>query len=445
MATKVVVPLLGEGVEEVTVLQWLVKEGDSVEEYDGLVEIETDKVVTEIPSPTTGTVLKIEIPEQGSTAPVGMTLAWIGEPGEAIPDSDIDTGEAEQEGPGLISTDQSVPPAVEKPLGETVQTTGTTVADQIESPAITAPTLQVGRDSNLGFISPIVAKIAGENNVDLNQVRGTGLNGRITKKDILTYLESSQKTASPSIPVPPSTGLSDRVIRPGTVMPLSTIRKRIAEHMVMSKRTSAHVTTLMEADMSRVVAHRSANKEAFGRDGARLTFTAYFVDAAVKALKDFPMVNSSWSDEGILLHKEINIGMATDLGEDGLIVPVIKKADELSLLGIARAVNDLANRARSKKLSPSDVQGATFSITNHGVSGSLLATPIINQPQSSILGIGAIQKRVTVISEEFGNDTIAIRPMIYLTLTFDHRILDGAGADHYLAKVVESLEAWSVG
>jgi 2-oxoglutarate dehydrogenase E2 component (dihydrolipoamide succinyltransferase) len=225
-------------------------------------------------------------------------------------------------------------------------------------------------------------------------------------------------------------------------MPLSTIRKRIAEHMVMSKRTSAHVTTLMEADMSRVVAHRSANKEAFARDGVRLTFTAYFVSAAVDGLKAFPMVNSSWSDEGILLHKDINIGMATDLGEEGLIVPVIKNADGLSLLGIARAVNDLAERARGKKLNPAEVQGATLSITNHGVTGSLLATPIINQPQSAILGVGAIQKRVTVVPDQFGGDTIAIHPMIYLTLTFDHRILDGASADRYLARVVESLVNW---
>jgi 2-oxoglutarate dehydrogenase E2 component (dihydrolipoamide succinyltransferase) len=221
------------------------------------------------------------------------------------------------------------------------------------------------------------------------------------------------------------------------------MRKRIAEHMVMSKRTSPHVTTVMEADMSRVMAHRAANKAAFERDGARLTFTAYFVAAVVRALKAYPLVNASWREEGILPHQQINIGMATDLGEAGLIVPVIKNAAELSLLGIARAVNDLATRARAKQLKPDDVQGGTFSITNHGVSGSLFASPIINQPQCAIMGVGAIQKRVIVVSDEAGNDAMTIRPMVYLTLTFDHRILDGAIADHFLAKVVESLEKWS--
>jgi 2-oxoglutarate dehydrogenase E2 component (dihydrolipoamide succinyltransferase) len=199
----------------------------------------------------------------------------------------------------------------------------------------------------------------------------------------------------------------------------------------------------MEADLSRVAAHRKINKEAFAENGARLTFTAYFVAATVEALKAHPLVNSSWTDEGLLIHEAINIGMATDLGAEGLIVPVIKRADELSLLGIARTINDLADRARSKKLAPADVQDATFSITNHGVSGSLMATPIINQPQCGILGTGAIEKRVVVVRDEFGNDTIAIRPMVYVTLTFDHRILDGAAADHFLAKIIEVLENWN--
>jgi 2-oxoglutarate dehydrogenase E2 component (dihydrolipoamide succinyltransferase) len=212
--------------------------------------------------------------------------------------------------------------------------------------------------------------------------------------------------------------------------------------MIMSKRTSAHVTTLMEADMSRVVAHRESNKTDFSRQGARLTFTAYFVAAAVEALKTYPIVNSSWTDQGIQIHPDINIGMATDLGEEGLIVPVIKQADHRSLLGIAREVNDLAFRARSKDLKPADVQNATFSITNHGVTGSLMATPIINQPQVAILGVGTIKKDVVVITDDLGNDSIAIRPMIYLTLTFDHRVLDGAGADRFLGKVVDVLENW---
>jgi len=218
----------------------------------------------------------------------------------------------------------------------------------------------------------------------------------------------------------------------------TAIRKQIAEHMVMSKHTSPHVLTVMEADMSRVAKHRFANKEIFARDGINLTFTAYFMMAIVAGLKNYPTVNSSWSDEGILVHKAVNIGMATSLGEDGLIVPVIKSADNLSLLAMARSVNDLANRARSKKLQPDDVKGGTFTLTNHGISGSLLAYPVINQPQCGILGVGAMQKRVVVI-----DDAIAIRPMVYLSFVFDHRILDGASADWFLAKVKETLENWS--
>jgi len=238
---------------------------------------------------------------------------------------------------------------------------------------------------------------------------------------------------------------------PGELVPFTAVRRAIAEHMVLSKHTSPHVTTVMEVDLSRVIAHRQANKEVFARDGVNLTFTAYFVAASVTALKAYPIVNSSFTDEGILIHKELNIGMATSMGEAGLIVPVIKNADSLSLLGLARAINDLANRARSRQLKPDEVKGGTFTITNHGatsagtpgsgLSGSLFATPIINQPQCAILGVGAIQKRVVVMSEA-GSDAIAIRPMAYLGLTFDHRILDGVMADNFLAKVVQTLQNW---
>ena len=220
------------------------------------------------------------------------------------------------------------------------------------------------------------------------------------------------------------------------------MRRRIAEHMLESKRTSPHVTTVFEADLSKVVAHRQFHKAAFEQDGIRLTYTAYFLAAAATALKAYPIVNSSWSDDGLILHRKINIGMATSLGEEGLIVPVVRRADELSLRGIARSVNDLANRARTRQLKPDEVSGGTFSITNHGVSGSLFAMPIINQPQCAILGIGKLQKRVVVLADDSGYDTIAVRPMVYLTLTFDHRILDGAVAAYFLAKVVETLENW---
>jgi 2-oxoglutarate dehydrogenase E2 component (dihydrolipoamide succinyltransferase) len=212
--------------------------------------------------------------------------------------------------------------------------------------------------------------------------------------------------------------------------------------MLASKHASPHVLTVMEADMSRVVAHRSANKEAFARDGANLTFTVYFIAAIVAGLKANPMANSSWTEDGILLHHAINIGMATSLGADGLIVPVIKGADGLSLLGMARAVNDLSGRARAKKLHPDEVRGGTFTLTNHGTAGSLFAMPIMNQPQSGILGAGAMQKRAVVVTDSNGGDSIAIRPMVFLSYVFDHRILDGASADAFLAKVKETLEAW---
>jgi len=410
MATKVFVPLLGEGVEEVTVIKWLKKEGDSVNELEPLLEVNTDKVDTEIPAPATGTVLKI-VAEEGLPAKVGSVLAFIGKAGESVD----------------VSSDQvssSTLSSVEKP---------------VVKENVMPDTSHVTRD--IGFISPVVAKIAAEHGVNLQDVAGTGLNGRITKNDVLDYVESGK---TPTADRRPQTATSvPRPLSPVTpvqgdqLIKHTTIRKQIADHMVMSKHTSPHVLTVMEADMSRVAKHRSMNKEIFARDGINLTFTAYFMMAIVAGLKNYPIVNSSWSDDGVLIHKAVNIGMATSLGEDGLIVPVIKGADNHSLLAMARSVNDLANRARSKKLQPDDVKGGTFTLTNHGISGSLLAYPVINQPQCGILGVGAMQKRVIVI-----DDAIAIRPMVYLSFVFDHRILDGASADWFLAKVKETLENW---
>ncbi len=289
-----------------------------------------------------------------------------------------------------------------------------------------------------------MAKIAAERRVDLSQVHGTGMNGRITKNDVLNYVETGKQAApareTPVVEVPPpqvTAGAGDQVMKH------TTIRRQIAEHMVMSQKTSPHVLTVMEADMSRVWAHRTANKDQFARDGVKLTFTAYFIAAIVSALKAYPMVNSTWTDDGLIVHSAVNIGMATSLGDEGLIVPVIKGADNMSLLAIARAVNDLAGRARAKKLQPDDVRGGTFTLTNHGVAGSLFAMPIINQPQSGILGTGALQKRVVVLTDADGNDSIAIRPMVYLSFVFDHRILDGGSADTFLAKVKSTLENWT--
>ena len=416
MPTKVLVPLLGEGVEEVTIVAWLKAEGDVVEEYEGLLEVETDKVVTEIGSPATGVVLKILENEEGKFVSVGTLLAWIGEAGEAVPDGD----EA---------------PADQKPAPAKVD-----VLPEPEPVPLKPATQAMGRDSELGFISPVVAKIAAENSINLHHVNGTGRGGRITKADVLAYGSKPKVEAVPTSGGMPHVPTAAPTLKGATVLLMTSVRRSIAKHMVESRKTSPHVTTVMEVDFSAVMTHRQANKVAFARDGIKLTFTPYFVAATVTALKAFPIVNSSWSDEGIVLHKPINIGMATSLGEDGLIVPVIKNAERLSLLGLAGAVNDLAERARAKQLKPEEVRDGTFSITNHGVSGSLFAMPIINQPQVAILGVGAIQKRVVVVTDANGNDMIAIRPMVYVTLTFDHRVLDGAVADYFLGEVVKGLE-----
>ena len=403
MPTKVLVPLLGEAVEEVTLITWLKAEGDPVEEFEALLEVETDKVVTEIPSPDEGVLLKILENEEGKVLSVGTLLAWVGEAGAEIPLGD--------------EKPRTLPDEKPAPVKESSEPTTKSL------PPNAAPK----RDSALGFISPVVAKIAAEKNIDLHQVTGTGRGGRITKDDLLAYLDSPQKVA---------------ITDSENFIPMTPVRRAIAEHMVRSRRTSPHVTTVMEVDFSAVVAHRKANKEAFAKDGVKLTFTPYFVAATTTALKAFPVANASWSEEGIILHKDINIGMATSLGDEGLIVPVIKNAEKMSLLGLAEKVNDLAERARANKLKPDEVRDGTFTITNHGVSGSLFAMPIINQPQTAILGVGAIQKRVVVVTDDSGADMIAIRPMVYLTLTFDHRILDGAIADYFLTEVVEELEEW---
>jgi 2-oxoglutarate dehydrogenase E2 component (dihydrolipoamide succinyltransferase) len=433
MPTAVIMPELGESVDEATITQWLKQEGDSIREFEPLLEVNTDKVDTEIPSPATGTILKIlASPEQVVQA--GMTLAWIGVAGEEAP-GDAPAPAKPDPAPQAAAFQGETPgPAADSPLsGARSPATGAVKGQTI--PLARRP----GRDPQLGFISPVVARMASENNLDLGAVTGTGKDGRITKLDVQAYLDSGAPPAKPPrVPAP----RAQPAEAPGEIVKHTTMRKAIADHMVMSKRTSPHVTTVMEADMSRVAAHRAAHKAQFARDSANLTYTAYFIAAIAAALKQHPLVNSSWSDAGVRLHRDINIGMATALETDGLIVPVIKAADGLSLLGIARAVNDLASRARSKQLTPDEVRGGTFTLTNHGTSGSLFATPIINQPQCGILGVGMLQKRAVVISGETG-DSIAIRPMVYISLTFDHRILDGASADYFLAAVKGVLEGWA--
>jgi len=428
MASRITLPEMGEGVIEGTLARWLVKEGERIEQFAPIAEVETDKVTTETTSETAGTVLKLCVNE-GETVPVGTVLAYVGEPGETIVENGNGTG-AREGGQHKAAAPEP------QPAPTPVQT----VAEP--------------KGAYTGRISPVVGRIAAEHGVDLGRVAGTGRDGRITKEDVLAYVEAQETTATPSpaspvesrreappaAPVPAKPEVSPAPSSyqdgPADILPLTSIRRSIAEHMVRSVQTSPHVTTVFEFDFSAVAAHRKANKDQYARDGVRLTFTAYIVAATVQALKQHPLVNSSWTDTGILLKREINIGMATAI-DDGLIVPVIKNADGMNLLGLARTINDLTDRARNKQLKPDDVRGGTFSITNHGTTGSLFATPIINQPQCGILGVGAIEKRVKVI-----DDAIAIRPMAFVSFTFDHRILDGASADNFVGTIKELIENW---
>ncbi len=423
MPVKVLVPRLGEGVDELTLVKWLKKEGDPVNELEPLLEVETDKVVTEIPSPASGTLLKIMVPEN-TPAGVGTLIAWIGQPEESA------------SLPGLS--------AVPEPASESVAP-----VSEIQ-PAVNPLPSTVHTGS--GFLSPLVRKLAAEHNLELSKIMGTGLGGRITKQDVLAYLAHPPSPIPASAPVPgkhdaglhttETLGAGTRDMDGESLIFHTSMRRSIAEHMLASKKTSPHVLTVMEVDLSRVLVHRAANRETFSRDGVNLTLTAYFIAAIVAGLKAQPLANSSWTDEGILVHKAINIGMAVALGDAGLIVPVIKHADGLSLLGIARSVNDLAYRAREHKLQPEEVRGGTFTLTNHGTGGSLFAMPIINQPQAGILGVGTMQKRVIAVTDTDGNDLIAIRPMVYLSFVFDHRILDGASADAFLLQLKQTLDNW---
>jgi 2-oxoglutarate dehydrogenase E2 component (dihydrolipoamide succinyltransferase) len=409
MTHTLIMPEMGEGVIEGTISKWLKQVGDYVEQYEAVLEIETDKVTAEATSEVAGYLLEQRFAE-GDVVPVGAVLAAIGEKGEKVTGTDGEAAEpAAAVGASRVSHSNGTP-----------------------------------KERYKGRISPVVSRIAAEHEVDLNLVTGTGRDGRITKNDILAYIEQrdSQPEPIPSAPLPPrpsapsSRPPAPLPTIPGETIPLTTMRRTIAEHMVRSKQTSPHVTTVFEVDFSAVFAHRAANKEQFKRDGADLTFTAYIMAAIVQALKAHPLVNSSWSDEGIVLHRPINVGMATAL-TDGLVVPVIKNADSLNLLGLARIINELTERARNKQLQLSDMQGGTFTLTNHGTSGSLLGTPIINQPQCAILGVGKIEKRVKVI-----DDAIAVRPLAFVSLTFDHRILDGKGADDFMVTFKDALENW---
>ncbi|MBK9688521.1 MAG: 2-oxo acid dehydrogenase subunit E2 [Saprospiraceae bacterium] len=425
-----VMPKMGESIIEATILKWNKKVGDKVAQDETILEVATDKVDSEVPSPVEGVITEILFPESAVVA-VGKVIAIISTEGESASD------------PGPIKVEMEVAPKEAAPLVEKVA----------ESVAEQATNITVARSGDR-FYSPLVRNIAKEENVttaELDAIAGTGAEGRVTKKDILGFVAQRQQGA-PSIQIPVAPAASSVsatttsaafVPGPGVeIIEMDRMRKLIADHMVMSKQTSPHVTSFVEADVTNLVRWREKNKDAFAKKyGEKITFTPIFIDAVVKAIKDFPLVNVSVEGSKILVKKSINIGMAAALPTGNLIVPVIKNADYLNLAGLTKAVNDLANRARQNKLKPEEIQDGTFTITNVGTFGNLMGTPIINQPQAAILATGAIVKKPAVIETEHG-DVIAIRHMMFLSLSYDHRIVDGSLGGAFLKRISDYLEAF---
>ncbi len=454
MPTQVLMPQLGESVVEGTVTEWLVAEGQPVTKDAPLLQLTTDKIETELPAPASGILRQILVPA-GQTVAKGAVLAVIEE--EESGDRSQATGirgVAATPVAQRMAAAQGIDLAGLRGSGPDGRITRADVeAHLAAAPTSPPPPLPPGAggsirevgSANAGFISPVVGRLAAEHRVDLAQVAGTGEGGRITKKDVLAFVAA--RPVAQSAGLPPAATRWVAAQEPDIPVPLSPMRRAIAQHMTRSLQTAPQVTTVMEADLSRVVAGRERLKAEFAGQGVRLTFTPFFVQAIVAGLRAVPEANSTFRDDALLIHKQIHIGVAVALPE-GLIVPVIRDADSLSLLELARAVNDLAERARRDQLTPDEVQGGTFTLTNHGTSGSLLATPILVPPQAGILGVGAIQKRPVVISRGRAllpdtEDAIAIRPMAYLSFTFDHRVLDGQGADRFLAAVKKFLEGYT--
>jgi pyruvate dehydrogenase E2 component (dihydrolipoamide acetyltransferase) len=424
MATNVVMPQMGESIAEGTIVRWIKKVGESVDRDEPLFEISTDKVDAEIPSPAAGVLTDIRVKE-GETVPVNSVVAVIG--GEAVKPAAKEpsrsaAGAKPSEMPEAAAGQPEAAPAV------------AAVARAAEAPAPSGE--RTKEDLRRQKSSPLVRRIAREHNVDIQQIHGTGINGRVTKHDILGFLESGQPAQAPAagglrLPPPgPAYRPGDRV----EIVPMSVMRKKIAEHMVLSAHTSPHVYSVYEVNFGRIAAMRERKKAEYERAGARLTYTAFIAKVIVDALRAFPVVNASIDGDKIVLKKDINLGIAVAL-EQGLIVPVVRNADEKNLLGLSRAIDDLAARARAKKLNPEEVQGGTFTITNPGVFGAVYGLPLINQPQVAILGVGGIEKRTVVI-----DDAIAIRPTCHLSLGYDHRLIDGADAGRFLSFIKERLE-----
>jgi 2-oxoglutarate dehydrogenase E2 component (dihydrolipoamide succinyltransferase) len=420
MSTQVVMPQMGESIAEGTIVRWIKKVGDAVDRDEPLFEISTDKVDAEIPSPAAGVLLEIAVKE-GETVPVNSVVATIGAPGTvaAAPPATAQAPPRGNGGATLTAAAEPAPPPA--------------------PPSPPAPAQSSGVERQRS--SPLVRRIAKEHHVDLSRIAGSGIGGRVTKHDILGFIDRGGAAQAPAVqapaPTPPQPQLTPQ---PGDrVEPMSIMRRKIAEHMVLSKRTSAHVYSVFEVDYSTVDRIRRAKKADYERVGARLTFTAFIAKAVVDALRSHPVINASIDGDRIVYRGHVNLGIAVAL-EGGLIVPVVKGADERNLLGLARAIQDVADRARAKKLNPDEVHGGTFTITNPGNYGAQFGMPIINQPQVAILGVGTIEKRPVVI-----DDMIAIRTRGYLTLGYDHRLVDGAVADQFMADVKAALENFDPG
>lgn len=449
MATQVKMPQLGETVVEGTITRWLKGEGDAIQADEALLEVSTDKVDSEIPAPASGRILKIHVPE-GETVQVGTLLAEIAAEGEAA----------------APAAPEAAPPAAEAPVPAAPEAAKPAEAEPAPPPAAPTPSAPppppapaqpaaasspAAREAasieatpgepRRAILSPLVRRLAEERGVDLSRVRGTGTGGRITKQDVLGYVEAAPAAASPApaaarpAPAAASAGAAEEVVQVGHM------RKAIAEHMVRSHLETARAWNCVEVDLGRVARLRDLAGPAFKeREGFSLTWMPFVCKAVCQALLRYPQVNSTWNGDGTVTRKyHVNLGIAVAL-ENGLIVPVIKGADGMNIAGLARSVRDLAVRARSRKLVPDEVQGGTFTITNPGPFGSIVSVPIINKGQTGILAFDAVTKRVVVVTDENGNDTIAIRPMVFLSMSWDHRVIDGAEAAQYLAELKALLE-----
>jgi 2-oxoglutarate dehydrogenase E2 component (dihydrolipoamide succinyltransferase) len=444
-----VMPQMGVSVSEGTITKWLKQEGEQVEADEPLLEISTDKVDTEVPSPGSGTLTQILV-QEGVTVDVGTKLAVIGgEGGGATSMDDVPEPATAQ----AAAESAAVSDAPETPTAETVE-------EATPAPPAASQTTEPPSTNGKTFVSPVVAKIASEHGVDPSQVQGTGRGGRVTKKDILSFIESGGKAATPaaapaqtqapSAPAPaakeaPAPAAAPVSSQPGeSFEPMTAMRKGIAEHMRRSLDTSAHVTSAIEVDMSRVSAIRAKLKKEYQQSyGVNPTYLIFVARAAAETLREYPWINGEIRGDQIVTRSYVNLGFAVELQDGkGLIVPVVKNAETLNLLGMAKAVTDIAQRARDKKLLPDEVQGGTFTITNPGGYGTFHGTPVISQPQAAILGTYAVVKRPWVVQDELGEDVIAIRPIMNLTLTYDHRLVDGALAGRFLRDLREKLETW---